>query len=231
MAAQAARRQAASQKSKRSIDSTSSAEAKLPQGAKERYEEAAARRLAQPRTRKRSSLSSLQGFVPATLPIPEASNEGMSSVASSVASGSSKLSLRDRMLQRQSSYRSTATRDSYAAEEVDTVYIDRVVVGPMDMTSPNRKGSTLAMRAVPNEGQLTVGWKEERKVVLNLAFDSITAVQLPGPDCDYTFVILKVATGQVKEILFELDQTQLLHFQRFVLFFIAGTGADFEHLS
>ena len=35
----------------------------------------------------------------------------------------------------------------------------------------------------------------------------------------------------MKDVLLEVDEANLLHFQRFVLILIAGAGADIEHLS
>ena len=43
--------------------------------------------------------------------------------------------------------------------------------------------------------------------------------------------MIRPTTGEVRVILIEMDEENLLAFQRYVLVFIAGLGADVEHLS
>lgn len=122
------------------------------------------------------------------------------------------------------------SRDSYAAGEADTVFLDKVILGPMHLSSPNRKGSQLVLKASPITSQLSVEWKQEKKTVVSLGFNALASVALPGPDCKEKFIVLRPKTGQVKEVLLELDKGNLLHFQRFILIIIMGEGAEIEHL-
>lgn len=164
---------------------------------------------------KRSSLSSLTEFVPAELPAAQ-------------------MGRRQSILQRQKGIRRPASpvgkRDSYS-EEIDVVFIERVILGALDISSPNRKGSQLVMRALPADSQLVIEWKQENKSVLTLSFDALTSVQLPGPECPYNFILLKPSTGDIRNILLELDRAMLLHFQRFFLILVGGAGVSIEHLS
>lgn len=122
------------------------------------------------------------------------------------------------------------SRDSYAAGEADTVFLDRVIMGSIQLSSPNRKGWQLVLKASPTTSQLSVEWKQEKKTIVSLAFNALMSVALPGPDCKEKFIILRPKTGQVKEVLLELDKGNLLHFQRFILIIIMGEGAEIEHL-
>lgn len=63
-------------------------------------------------------------------------------------------------------------------EESTTVYVQRLVLGPMDLTSPNRKGSKLIMKPKLASSQLVLEWQAESKVVLNLPFDAVSALQV-----------------------------------------------------
>lgn len=173
---------------------------------------------------KRSSVASLRDYVPATLPVVHEDGQD----ARSVSSNSSSLKPPAASIGRAGSVQS---RDSYATNSADTIYLDRCVLGPMDLTSPNRKGSQLVMRAVPARSQIVLEWQAERKTVLSLAFDALSAVQLPGPDCPYTFVLFQVRFGEAREVLLEMSEENLVHFQRFILILIAGAGANLDHLS
>lgn len=173
---------------------------------------------------KRSSLASLRDYVPATLPVVREDKHD----SQSIVSDSSSLLKPPSNLGRAGSVQS---RDSYAANSVDTIFLDRLVLGPMDITSPNRKGSQLVMRAVPSLSQIVLEWQAEKKTVLSLAFDALSAVQLPGPDCPYTFVLFQVRFGEAREVLLEVSEENLVHFQRFILILIAGAGANLDHLS
>ena len=182
---------------------------------------------------KRSSLSSMRDFVPATLPArlgeqdegQEELDEGKETV----------LSFESGQLQPPPTVArsgSVLSRDSYTAGNADTCYIDRVVLGPVDLSSPNRKGSQLVLRAQPSASQISVEWKQEKKAIVTLAFDAIAAIQLPGPDCETSgFIVLRVHKGEVREILLEMSQENLTHFNRFLLIVLAGAGAEIDHLS
>ena len=63
-------------------------------------------------------------------------------------------------------------------EEASTVKIERLVLGPMDLSSPNRKGSKLVMKAKLESCQLSLEWQPERKVIVNVPFDAIRALQV-----------------------------------------------------
>lgn len=63
-------------------------------------------------------------------------------------------------------------------EEATVVNVQRMVLGPMDLASPNRKGARLAMKAKLGSSQLSLEWIPDLKVVVNLPFDSIGALQV-----------------------------------------------------
>lgn len=172
---------------------------------------------------KRSSAASLRDYIPATLPQSQEDAQDVRSILSNTSNLKPPPSI-DRSA-------SMLSRDSYTANSVDTIYLDRCVLGPMDLTSPNRKGSQLVMRAIPAHSQIVLEWQAERKIVLSLAFDALSAVQLPGPDCPHVFVLFQVRFGEAREVLLEMSEENLLHFQRFILILIAGAGANLDHLS
>ena len=150
------------------------------------------KRPALPSARSRTSLSSMNDFVPATLALSEGSRANTSRTSELTGSplpnrsspGTTDGSRQRPIDTRAASVRSSATgvsRDSYAVGEADTVFLDRVVLGPMDLASPNRKGSQLILKASPGAAQLSVEWRQEKKVVVSLEFDALTAVQvIPG---------------------------------------------------
>lgn len=63
-------------------------------------------------------------------------------------------------------------------EEASTVKIDRLVLGPMDLSSPNRKGSEVVMQAKLESFQLSLEWQPESKVIVSVAFDAIRSLQV-----------------------------------------------------
>lgn len=70
-------------------------------------------------------------------------------------------------------------------EETTVVNVQRLVLGPMDLSSPNRKGWTLVLKAKLGLSQLSLEWQPEAKVVLNLPFDAIGGLQV-GVRCNST---------------------------------------------
>lgn len=63
-------------------------------------------------------------------------------------------------------------------EEGTVVNLNRLVLGPMDLSSPNRKGSTLVMKAKLGTSKLSLEWQPESKVVLSVPFDVIKSLQV-----------------------------------------------------
>ena len=141
--------------------------------------------------RQRTSLSSIKDFVPATIAPPkdiETSESWTSESAVSTALETSWQSTStipsDITSRRTASIKSVATgfsRDSYVAGKADTVFLDRVILGPMDLASPNRKGSQLILKVYPATGQLSIEWRQEKKVVVSIGFDALSAVQVSLP--------------------------------------------------
>lgn len=103
-------------------------------------------------TVKRTSLSSLRDFVAAEIP--------------------------DESTNRKSRESHEEDDEKEEEEEASAVKLERLVLGPMDLSSPNRKGSELVMKAKLETCQLSLEWQPERRVVVSVPFDSIRALQV-----------------------------------------------------
>lgn len=122
---------------------------------------------------KKSSLNSLKEFVAAPLSHDGLDPEELAEAADDVHSLVSVTNTNTTDI-----YATSSSRDSYATHNMDTVHLDRLVLGPMDMSSPNRKGSDLVLRAKPSSSEISFEWKQEAKILLTLPFEAISLLQV-----------------------------------------------------
>lgn len=142
----------------------------------------------------RTSLASIRDFVPAPAPsngstlltparpspgIAEdtASARRLRTLESGLRSQQATLTkaTRTRMLQRQESISSTGSRDSFA-QQVDSVMLTRATCGNVELASG--RSSPLAMKALPEIGQLDITSLRDRRKVLQMPFESVTSVSV-----------------------------------------------------
>lgn len=109
---------------------------------------------------KRTSLSSLRDFIAAEIPDDRQSQAKEHARVNKV----SEVSEDD--------------GDDQEEEEASVVNVERLVLGPMDLTSPNRKGSKLVLKAKLELCELSLEWQPEKKVILSVPFDAIRTLQV-----------------------------------------------------